>query len=90
MRRRACAGLDAEPREETFNSIHRRLILMAGGRRIVEDDGRTGDEGASDGDAAAHAAGEVGGRQVEGVSEFDESEDLLTRGSISSGSTPSS
>src|ERR1700757_92540 len=50
--------------------------VEAGGGGIVEDDGRTCDECAGDGDATAHAAGEVGRKRIEGVSESDEAEDF--------------
>src|SRR5579859_6882174 len=50
--------------------------VEAGGGGIVEDDGRTCDQGAGDGYATAHAAREVGGKRIEGVSELHEAEDL--------------
>ena len=39
-------------------------------------DGRTVDERAGDGNAAAHAAGEFRGQQVHGVLEFDEAQNF--------------
>ena len=51
--------------------------VEAGGRGIVEDDGRTSDEGAGDGDSAPHPAGEFGRKRVDGVGELDEAEDFF-------------
>ena len=51
--------------------------IEAGGGRIVENDGRPSDQGAGDGDATAHAAGEFGRQHVDGVLEFDEAKDFL-------------
>ena len=50
--------------------------IETGGGRIVENDGRTSDEGTGDGDAAAHTAGEFGGNEIDGVFELDETENF--------------
>jgi hypothetical protein len=65
----------AEAKDERDDGL-RRDGIEAGGGRIVENDLGAADECASDGDAAAHAAGEFGGEQVEGVFEFDELQDF--------------
>jgi len=54
--------------------------VQAGGGGIVEHDGRAGNECAGDGDAAAHATGEFGGKEFGGVGEFNEAEDFLNAG----------
>ena len=51
--------------------------IEAGGRRVVENDGRMIYEGACDGDTAAHAAGEFGRKKIHGVLKFDEAEHFL-------------
>jgi hypothetical protein len=66
----------AQAEDETDDGL-RSDGVKAGGRRIVEHDGRTGDQGAGDRDAATHAAGEFGGKQVAGVAKFDEAEDFF-------------
>src|ERR1700676_801710 len=50
--------------------------IEAGGRRIVEHDRRLVDEGARDGDPAAHAAGQFRWKHIESVLEFDEAQDF--------------
>src|SRR5690349_10144896 len=50
--------------------------IEAGGGRVVENDGGTGDKGTGDGDATPHAAGEFGRQQIEGVSQLHEAEDF--------------
>src|SRR5690242_7937187 len=54
--------------------------IEAGGGRIVEDHGRAADQSAGDGNAAAHASGELGGKHVLGVLELDEAESFLDAG----------
>jgi len=54
--------------------------IEAGGRGIVEHNGRAGDEGPGDGDTAPHAAGELGGQHVRGVLKLDEAEHFLDFG----------
>jgi hypothetical protein len=48
--------------------------IKAAGGGVVEDEVGVGDDGAGDGDAATHTAGELGGKLLEGVFEFDEAE----------------
>src|SRR5882672_5286841 len=50
--------------------------VETGRGRIVENDGRASDESTGDGNAAAHAAREFGGNEIDGVFEFDEAENL--------------
>lgn len=50
--------------------------VEAAGGGVVEDEVGLGDDGAGDGDAAAHAAGELGRELVDGLGELDELEDL--------------
>ena len=54
--------------------------VEAAGGGVVEDEVGFGDDGAGDGDAAAHASGELGGELVDGVGELDELEDLFDAG----------
>ena len=54
--------------------------VEAAGGGVVEDEVGFGDDGAGDGDAAAHASGELGGEFVDGLTEFDEVEDLFDAG----------
>ena len=42
--------------------------------RIVKDNGRAIDQGAGDGNAAAHAAGKLGGKTIDGLFHFDEAQ----------------
>ena len=51
-------------------------VQTAGGG-VVEDEVGFGDDGAGDGDAAAHATGELGGELGSGVGEKDEVEDFF-------------
>ncbi len=48
--------------------------IEAGGGRIVENDRRTIDQRASDRNAAAHAAGKLGGKFVDGLLHLDETQ----------------
>src|SRR5580704_10958682 len=66
----------AQTKDEADDGL-RRDGVEASRWRIVEDDGRTSDEGAGDGDAAPHPAGEFGRKRVDGVGQFDEAEDFL-------------
>src|ERR1700740_3238685 len=54
--------------------------IEAGGRRVVKHDLRAVDEGAGNGDAAAHASGEFGGKLVDGVFELHDAQDLANAG----------
>jgi hypothetical protein len=54
--------------------------VEARGGRVIQNDGRMGDEGASDGDATTHTAREFGRKHVAGVAEFDEAEDFFHAG----------
>ena len=64
--------------------------VEAAGGGVVEDEVGVGDDGAGDGDAAAHAAGELGGEFGDGVFELDELEASTTRLWDSSSDMPSS
>jgi hypothetical protein len=54
--------------------------IEAAGGGVVQDEVGLGDDGAGDGDAATHAAGELGWELVDGLGELDELEDLFGAG----------
>jgi hypothetical protein len=63
--------------------------VEAAGGRVVEHELGLMDEGAGDGDATPHAAGEAAGKEREGLVELDKFERLVDAASISSSGTRS-
>src|SRR5580704_63040 len=65
----------AEAKDQSDDRLRRNGIEPRGGR-IVKNDLRAADEGACDGNAAAHATGKFGRKLIESVFELDEFQDF--------------